>query len=273
MDSFGEWRLLYAQVNGNVTISAPALGEQLTVSTSNQFAGAVSSIRWGNKEFINNWDHGRQLAANAYFFNRFECYNPYETGTQGRRVFPNQFQSIARNAGERQPAGEHNANGLVPIDSRTQARTYGDLCGDPGAWLACPGYTGPLSDYRMHKTVTIGFAGIPNVIEYLAELYIPEHVEKASNQITAVMPYEFSSVRTYDIVSKEYRNDTRAGGRRRQHQGGGNKRRQLCAWILLAGSAPAVRRWHRHRQLVVRCSAKPLSGPIRRITSVSTLGA
>ena len=28
----------------------------------------------------------------------------------------------------------------------------------------------------VHKTVTIGFAGIPNVIEYLAELYIPEQV-------------------------------------------------------------------------------------------------
>src|SRR4051812_10852931 len=78
----------HAQVNGNVSISAPVLGQQLTISTSNQFAGAVSSIRWGNKEFINNWDHGRQLGANAYFFDRFECYNPYETGTKEDQNFP-----------------------------------------------------------------------------------------------------------------------------------------------------------------------------------------
>ncbi len=195
-----------AQVNsnGNVTISAPALGEQLTVSTSNQFAGAVSSIRWGKKEFINNWDHGRQLAANAYFFNRFECYNPYETGTQADAFSPTSSSLLLA----MQASGNR-------LESTTQMAWYlstrvprpgqTDFCGDPGAWLPCPGYTGPLSDYRMHKTVTIGFAGIPNVIEYLAELYIPEHVAKAANQITAVMPYEFSSVRTYDIVSKEYR--------------------------------------------------------------------
>ena len=34
-------------------------------------------------------------------------------------------------------------------------------------------------------------------------------------------------------------------GRRRQHQNRGNERRQLCAGILLAGSAPAIRQWHR----------------------------
>src|SRR5437763_4350047 len=70
-----------AQVNGNATISAPALGQQLSVSTSSQYAGAVSSIKWGNKEFINNWDHGRQLQLNIQFFNRFICYNPYEAGS------------------------------------------------------------------------------------------------------------------------------------------------------------------------------------------------
>src|SRR5947207_9776736 len=72
----------HAQVNGNATISgsAPVFGQPLTVSTSSQFAGAVSSIKWGSKEYINNWDHGRQLQLNSQFFNRFICYNPYEAG-------------------------------------------------------------------------------------------------------------------------------------------------------------------------------------------------
>src|SRR6476660_4769962 len=70
------------QVNGDATISAPdGFGKSLTVSTSTQFAGAVSSIKWNGKEFINNWDHGRQLSPNYQFFNRFICYNPYETGS------------------------------------------------------------------------------------------------------------------------------------------------------------------------------------------------
>src|SRR5437868_1079783 len=72
-----------AQVNGNATISAPSpvFGQPLTVSTSNQFGGAVSSIKWNGKEYINNYDHGRQLQVNMQFFNRYCCYNPYEAGS------------------------------------------------------------------------------------------------------------------------------------------------------------------------------------------------
>src|SRR4051812_6231538 len=76
--------VMRAQVNGNATISAPSpvFGLPLTISTSSQFGGAVSSLKWGDKEFINDWDHGRQLQVNAQFFNRYECYNPYEAGTK-----------------------------------------------------------------------------------------------------------------------------------------------------------------------------------------------
>ncbi len=33
----------------------------LYISTSNRTAGAVDSLVWNNKEFINSHDHGRQL--------------------------------------------------------------------------------------------------------------------------------------------------------------------------------------------------------------------
>jgi alpha-tubulin suppressor-like RCC1 family protein len=194
-----------AQVNGNATISAPGpvFGQSLTLSTTTQFAGAVSSIKWGNKEFINVWDRGRQLQLNVQFFNRFECYNPYEAGS----LYD----------GLNQPTSSKllslTASGNI-LDSTTQMAWYlrqresfdpRDHCGDPSGWLACPPYTGPLSDYRVHKTITIGFAGIPNVIEYLSELFIPEPVLKGLNQLVAVMPYEFASLQSYDVVSKDYR--------------------------------------------------------------------
>lgn len=190
-------------VNGNATISASALGQPLSVSTSSQFAGAVSSIKWGGKEFINDWDHGRQLQLNSQFFNRYECYNPYEAG--------------ARDDGNSQTSSSKllslTASGNR-LESTTQMGWYlkthsslvrGDYCGDPTKWLAAPPYTGPLSNYRVHKTVTIGFRGIPNVIEYLTELSIPEPVQKGIDNVTAVMPYDFSSIRSYDVVSKTYR--------------------------------------------------------------------
>jgi alpha-tubulin suppressor-like RCC1 family protein len=201
-----------AQVNGNVTISAPVLGQQLTVSTSNQFAGAVSSIRLGNTEFINNWDHGRQLGFNAGFFNRGECYNPYETGSKEDGNGPTSSSRLLamQASGNRL---ESTTQMAWYLSTREPRPGFGDSCGDPNQWLPVPSpYTGPLSDYRVRKTVTIGFAGIPNVIEFLSELYIPEQVRKGSNQIIAVMPYDFSSIWTYDVVSKDYRKVRALGG-------------------------------------------------------------
>ncbi|MEY2496883.1 MAG: hypothetical protein QOD12_439 [Verrucomicrobiota bacterium] len=193
-----------AQVNGNATINATVLGQPFSISTSTRDAGAISSIRWANKEFINDWDHGRQVQLNSQFFNRFECYNPYEAGS---------FDD-GRSATSTSRLLAFTASGNT-IESTTQMAWYLrqresllpiDNCGNPADWLPCPPYTGPLSNYRAHKTVTIGFAGIPNVIEYLMEQYIPEHVQKGNNQVVAVLPYEFSSIRSYDVVSKDYRN-------------------------------------------------------------------
>ena len=196
-----------AQVNGNATISAPApvFGQPLTLSTSSQYAGAVSSIKWGDKEFINNWDHGRQLQLNSQFFNRFICYNPYEAGSLEDGNKPTSTSKLLSLA-----ASGHR------LESTTQMAWYystfyqgtnpEDYCGDPAHWLPVTPYTKPLSDYRVHKTVTIGYAGIPNVIEYLVEQFVPEPVLKGLNNVTAVVNYEFSSLRSWDVVSKDYRN-------------------------------------------------------------------
>lgn len=193
-----------ATVNGDATISAtdPVFG-QITVGTSNIYAGAVSSIRWGNKEFINNFDHGRQLQLNSQFFNRFECYNPYEAGSFDDGSFSKTSSQLL----------SLTASGNV-LDSTTQMAWYlpyhesidpNDFCGDPAYWLPCPKYTGPLSDYRVHKTITIGARNIPNVIEYLIEQYVPEPILKGINNVTAVLPYDFSAIWSYDVVSTDYR--------------------------------------------------------------------
>jgi alpha-tubulin suppressor-like RCC1 family protein len=193
-----------AQIDGNATISAPALGHTISVSTSKQFAGAVSSIRWANKEYINNWDHGRQLQLNSQFFNRFICYNPYEAGGFDDGQLPTSSSKLL----------SMTASGNQ-LESTVQMAWYyrfreslnpADYCGDPAQWLPCPPYTGPLSDYRVHKTVTIGFAGIANVIEYITEHFIPEPVLMGSNNVTAVVNYDFSVMRSWDVVSKDYRN-------------------------------------------------------------------
>jgi alpha-tubulin suppressor-like RCC1 family protein len=194
----------HAQVNGNATISAPVFDTTLSLSTSTQFAGSVTSIKFRGKEFINNWDRGRQLQQNLQFFNRFECYNPYEAGSL--------YDSLDKPTSSKLLSLSANGNTLT---SSTQMAWYlhqresqdvRDGCGDPSLWISpVPPYTGPLSDYRVTKRVTIGYAGIPNVIEYITDFFIPEPVQKGINNITAVLNYDFSSVWSYDVVSKDYR--------------------------------------------------------------------
>jgi len=197
----------HAQVNGNKTISAtdPVFGT-ISVSTSTQFAGAVSSIKWGNKEFINNWDHGRQLQLNSQFFNRYICYNPYEAGSFDDAKSPTSTSKLLSitASGNRLEATTQMAWYYTYHESLNPA----DYCGDPAQWLPYPPHSGPLSlsDYRLHKTVTIGYAGIPNVIEYITDHFIPEPVIHGSNNVTAVVNYDFSSMRSWDVVSKDYRN-------------------------------------------------------------------
>jgi alpha-tubulin suppressor-like RCC1 family protein len=194
------------QVNGNATISGndPVFGP-ISVSTASQFGGAVFSLKWGGKEFINNWDHGRQLSPNYQFFNRYICYNPYETGSLEDGNKPSTTAKLLMLT----------ASGNT-LESETQMAWYyknfvsnptvNDACGDPSQWYPVTPYTDPLSNYRVHKKVTIGFAGLPNVIEYLTEVFIPEVVQKGINNPTAVLNYEFSTIGSWDVVSKTYRN-------------------------------------------------------------------
>jgi alpha-tubulin suppressor-like RCC1 family protein len=195
----------HAQVNGNKTISAtdPVFGT-ISVSTSTQFAGAVSSIKWRNKEFINNWDHGRQLQLDSQFFNRYICYNPYEAGSfdDGKSSTSTSRLLSITASGNRLEATTQMAWYYTYHESYNPA----DYCGDPAQWLACPAYNGPLSNYKVHKTITIGFAGIPNVIEDLVDQSIPEPVRMGSDVLVAVVNYDFSSMRSWDVVSKDYRN-------------------------------------------------------------------
>ena len=140
---------LQAQVNGDATISAPALGSQLSVSTSSRFGGGISSIFWNGKEFVNDWDHGRQVSANASFFNRNECYNPYETGTKedGQKLTTSSKLLALTASGNLLDSTTQMSWYLSTRDPRPG---YGDVCGDPAQFISpVPPYTMALSDFDL----------------------------------------------------------------------------------------------------------------------------
>ncbi|PVD20817.1 hypothetical protein C0Q70_18978 [Pomacea canaliculata] len=60
------------------TVSDPSHG--LFVSASRRMGGAIDSLVWNNHEFINAWDHGRELQMAMNFVPHGEAFNPTEGG-------------------------------------------------------------------------------------------------------------------------------------------------------------------------------------------------
>jgi hypothetical protein len=189
-------------VNGTKSISASVLGSTLTISTSNAFAGAITSITWRGHQFIDAADHGREFqtavfpqpAADVNEPDWVECYNANEAGSViDSTTSSSKLRSIS-------------AVGNV-LTSTTQMAFYLP----PGGYGVCGQHgDGPahnqcaLSNYVLHKTVTIGFAGIPNVIEYVATVDIPEDVARAEIVIATYGPRDLTCAKTYDYRSGSF---------------------------------------------------------------------
>ncbi|MDP1977640.1 hypothetical protein [Undibacterium sp.] len=62
------------QAHADQTISAMAGPWPITIRTCSHDAGAVCSLTWRGKEFINDYDHGRQLQSASSFDNLGESF-------------------------------------------------------------------------------------------------------------------------------------------------------------------------------------------------------
>lgn len=194
------------------SISADVLGSTLTISTdTTRYAGAISSMTWRGKQFVDTTDHGR-LFQTAVFVNGYvECYNPTEAGSRDdSNSSSSQLLSVS-------------ASGNV-LHTRTNMAFYlhpgetGD-CGN-GATTAMnpPG----LSGYVLDKTVTIGFAGIPNVIEYVASITLPDDVNDADVVIAAYAPRSLSWERDFYVRNQAFSDLIRSPDYNTQATGYGN---------------------------------------------------
>ncbi len=73
-------------VAGDAQIRAKAGPSEIIITTTSRLAGAIHSLTWNGREFIDSADHGRQLqsAANFDAGSRItgETYNPTEAGSR-----------------------------------------------------------------------------------------------------------------------------------------------------------------------------------------------
>jgi hypothetical protein len=171
--------------DGNSVIKAPALGSEIVITTTRRLAGAIHSLTWNGKEFINSADHGRQLqsAANFDLTTRFsgETFNPTEAGSRS------------------DGAGSTSTSRLLHlIASKNSLQTTTQMA----FWLTPDQTSGgiaaknkqQLSNHLLTKRVRIGYRDLPNVIQYDVTFSMPineRHNYAQFEAVTGYMPPEF----------------------------------------------------------------------------------
>lgn len=180
--------------NGNATIRRKAGDSEIVITTTSRLAGAIHSLTWNGKEFIDSFDHGRQLQSAASFDCSLpgefwaERFNPTEAGSRSDGVGPTSSSKLL-------------SLSATENELQTTARM--------AYWLA-PGQKSSgrpalnekiRSDHLISKHVRIGYQNHANVIEYLATFTVPkgeQHTYAQFEALTGYMPAEFETFWTFN---------------------------------------------------------------------------
>ncbi len=181
---------------GAAQIRAPLGESEIVLTTTARCAGAVHSLTWGGKEFIDSHDHGRQLqsALNGDCGGTLlsETYNPTEAG------------SVSDGAGARSTsrvlqllAGPH------WLQTTTQMAFW--LAPDQTSGGQPAKNTTLLSPFLLTKRITLGQPALPQAIGYDVTFHIPLgelHHHLTCESLTGYLPSEFSQFLIYQATTQ-----------------------------------------------------------------------
>ncbi len=179
-----------------MTITGIVDGDPLTLTVSNRFAGAVDSIQWRGKEFINIFDHGRQISYAWFMDYTGECLNPTEPGSgvdEFKQTSTSQLQRICSAGPSQVTTTTRPAYWLAPGQM--------GFC-DNG--VVAPVNTAPLSDDLLTKSITIGYGGIDNVIAFDATITLAkDHTNFMAEIPTGYLTADFTQYWRFDPSTSE----------------------------------------------------------------------
>lgn len=171
--------------DGNAVIRAPAGNSEIVITTTSRVAGAVDSLTWGGREFIDSYDHGRQLQSAANFDAgspiTAETFNPTEAGSRRDGTGATSTSRLLH---------------MVVTSSALQTTTQ------MAFWLAPGEKSGPnaaknktaLSNHLLTKRIGIGYRDMPHVITYDVTFSVPvgqRHRKAVFEAVTGYMPPDF----------------------------------------------------------------------------------
>jgi hypothetical protein len=191
--------LLLLGAQDPVSGDAQIRGGGIVLRTTQRLAGAVDSLRWNEKEFIDSTDHGRQLqsASNLDAGSPIadETFNPTEAGARADGAGPRSSSVLLALRAEG-----------ATLETRTRMAFWlkpGERSGGRPAKNATV-----VSEHLLSKKVTIGWRDLPQVIDYAVTFTLPageRHTLAVFEALTGYMPAEFSRFLAYDPALKEAR--------------------------------------------------------------------
>ena len=178
--------------SGNAVIRGKAGPSEIVITTTSRVAGAIHSLTWNGKEFLDSFDHGRQLqsASNLDSGKTFipEVFNPTEAG------------SMSDGRGEKSSSKLLRIHASGPELETTTRMAFWLRPGEKSQGHPAVN-TKILSDHLLSKHVRIGVAGFPHAIAYDVTFTIPEgehHNLAQFEALTGYMPPAFSRFWTFD---------------------------------------------------------------------------
>lgn len=180
-------------VSGDTIIRAPAGESEIVIKTSSRTVGAMESLQWGGKEFLDHADHGRELQT---------CWN----GNAG-------VEPIADETFNPTEAGSlDDGNGATSSSRLLEIRAHGnelETVSQPAFWLNPSETSGGkparnktiLSDDRLRKRVVIGVTNLPHAIDcqITVSLAAGDHNTRCVIEaLTGYMPPDFDRFQVFD---------------------------------------------------------------------------
>ena len=188
---------LDAAVSGNAQIRAKAGPSEIVITTTSRLAGAIHSLTWNGREFIDSADHGRQLqsASNFDAGSRIlsETYNPTEAGSR--------FAGAGKNSTRVLHALIAQDNELSTLSQMAFWLRPGEKSGGQPAKNRTV-----LSGHQLQKIVTIGVHGLSHAIGYQVKFVVPPgevHHHAVFEAVTGYMPPAFSEFWTFDPATRK----------------------------------------------------------------------
>jgi hypothetical protein len=183
-----------ATPNADLEISGQVHGATLTIRTSARTAGAIDSITWRGKQFINAFDHGRELQSASSFDGYGECLNPTEAGSEK--------DGVGKATSSRLVVSQAHGNTLETAIEMAYWLAPGALyprpCGSHQDFRRARNETVRSSD-TLIKRVTIGSDSIDYDITFVTT---EDHQSATFEALTGYMPPGFSEFLAYDPASR-----------------------------------------------------------------------